>query len=72
MPTIRNISGPYRFLFYSFDCGEPKHIHVQRDRNTCKFWLEPLSLCHNHGFSPHELNQIRRLIESNMILITEA
>ncbi len=72
MPTIRNISGPYRFFFYSFDCREPQHIHVQRDRKTCKFWIAPLSLCHNHGFSSHELNQIRRLIESNLILITEA
>lgn len=72
MPTIRNIPGPYRFFFYSFDCGEPQHVHVQRDRKVCKFWLEPLSLCENHGFSPHELNQIRRSIRSNMLFIVEA
>jgi hypothetical protein len=32
MPTIKNIPGPYRFFFYSFDCNEPEHIHVQRER----------------------------------------
>jgi hypothetical protein len=31
MPTIKNISGPYRFFFYSFDCNEPVHVHIQRD-----------------------------------------
>jgi hypothetical protein len=23
MPTVKGISGPYRFFFYSFDCNEP-------------------------------------------------
>ena len=32
MPTIRGIPGPYRFFFYSFDCNEPKHVHVRRER----------------------------------------
>ena len=30
MPTISNISGPYRFFFYSFDWNERMHVHVQR------------------------------------------
>lgn len=59
MPTVRDIPGPYRFFFYSFDCKEPKHVHVERDRSNCKFWLDPLVLARNHGFAPHELNQIR-------------
>ena len=72
MPTIRNIAGPYRFFFYSFDCNEPRHVHVRRDTSTCKFWLEPVNLCRNHGFSFHELNQIRRLIESHLVTILES
>ena len=32
MPTVRNIPGPYRFFFYSFDCHEPPHVHVRRER----------------------------------------
>jgi len=59
VPTVRGIEGPYQFFFYSFDCNEPKHVHVQRERNMCKFWLEPLALAGNDGFAPHELNRIR-------------
>ena len=72
MPTIKRITGPYRFFFYSFDCNEPMHIHVQRDRMTCKFWLAPIALGHNRGFSPRELNRIRGIIEDNLEQMTEA
>lgn len=40
MPTVKGIEGPYRFFFFSFDCNEPPHIHVQRERQLAKFWLE--------------------------------
>lgn len=43
MPSIRNI-GPYRFFFYSGDRDEPTHIHVERERNKAKFWLDPVRL----------------------------
>ena len=39
MPTVPDISGPYRLFFYSFDCHEPPHVHVRRERMVCKFWL---------------------------------
>jgi hypothetical protein len=51
MPRIKRIPGPYRFFFTSFDCNEPPHVHVERERKTCKFWLEPLGLARNHGFN---------------------
>ena len=72
MPTIKHISGPYQFFFYSFDCNEPKHVHTRRESMVCKFWLEPLSLCENHGFSPNELNRIRQIIQTNMNNIKKA
>jgi hypothetical protein len=72
MPTIRNIPGPYRFFFYSFDCNEPMHVHIQREKMTCKFWLEPVALCRNRRFSPRELNQIRSIILENLDVIKEA
>jgi hypothetical protein len=72
MPTIREIPGPYRLFFFSFDCGEPKHVHVQRERKVCKFWMEPVALASNHGFSPVELNAIRQLLEANRTKILEA
>lgn len=72
MPTVKGIQGPYRLFFYSFDCGEPGHVHVQREKRLCKFWLEPICLGKNDGFSPRELNIIRKLIEENLSLIQEA
>ncbi len=72
MPTVKNISGPYRFFFYSFDCAEPKHVHVRREQMTCKFWIEPVSLSKNNGFSPRELNEIRKQIQMNIEKIREA
>ncbi len=65
MPTVKGIAGPYRFYFYSFDCNEPKHVHLQRGKLVCKFWLEPVVLSKNYGFSPKELNAIREIINSN-------
>jgi uncharacterized protein DUF4160 len=70
MPTIKNIAGPYRLFFYSFDGNEPQH--VQRDNRLCKFWLEPLVVAVNDGFSERDLNQIRNLIQENLIRIIEA
>jgi hypothetical protein len=35
---------------------------VQRDNRLCKFWLEPLVVAVNDGFSARDLNQIRNLI----------
>lgn len=72
MPTVKNIAGPYRFFFYSFDCNEPKHVHAQRERMVCKYWLEPVSLANNHGYSASELNAIRKIIMDNLSKITEA
>ncbi len=72
MPAVKGIPGPYRFYFYSFDCQEPRHIHVRRERMTCKFWLDPVALASNEGFTAHELNGIRRLIELYYQEITEA
>jgi len=72
MPTVKGIPGPYRFFFYSFDCNEPRHVHVRREKMVCKFWLDPISLGQNYGYSPRELNRIRRLIEAHNNKITEA
>ena len=72
MPTVQGIPGPYRFYFYSFDCNEPAHIHVRRERMVCKFWLEPLSLAANHGFSAGEINRIRATVHENLNMIQEA
>ena len=72
MPRVTGIPGPYRFFFTSFDCNEPPHVHVERDRSTCKFWLDPLMLARNHGFAAHELTRIRQIIRQHHEQIMEA
>jgi hypothetical protein len=72
VPTVKGIPGPYRFFFFSFDCHEPKHVHVQRENLVCKFWLDPLDLSKNYGFSPKELGEIRRFIQLHQSKIEEA
>jgi hypothetical protein len=72
MPTVPDIPGPYRLFFYSFDCHEPPHVHVRRERMVCKFWLTPVALSVNHGFAPRKLSRIRTLIVENLARILEA
>ena len=72
MPTVKGIPGPYRFFFYSFDCNEPMHVHAKRERKLCKYWLEPIQLSMNDGFSAVELNRVRALIVRHYERIEEA
>jgi hypothetical protein len=66
MPTTLRI-GPYRFYFYSYDCGEPRHTHVDRENMSSKFWLDPdVSLVENYGFNRKELRDIERIIRDNL------
>jgi len=61
MPTVLRI-GPYRFYFYSHEPNEPPHIHIDRDNLSAKFWLEPVQLARNLGFSAKDLRKIERMI----------
>jgi Domain of unknown function (DUF4160) len=54
MPTILRI-GPYRFYFYSHEPNEPLHVHTDRDASSAKFWLGPIRLASDIGFSAKEL-----------------
>jgi hypothetical protein len=71
MPTVFR-SGPYRFYFYSADRAEPPHVHVVSDDRIAKFWLDPIWLETNHGFSGPELNRIDGLIRDNAALLLKA
>lgn len=71
MPTVL-VDGPYSFLFFSSDGPEPPHIHVRRDRQLAKFWLEPISLSKNRGFSEHELRQVAQLVVKHRETLMEA
>ena len=60
MPTVLR-AGPYRFYFYSHETREPPHVHVDRDDQSAKLWLDPVELARNIGFTPKELRRIQRL-----------
>lgn len=60
MPTVLR-DGPYSFVFFSSDRGEPPHIHVKRDQQIAKFWLSPVTLAKNRGFAEHELATLEQL-----------
>jgi hypothetical protein len=47
-------------------------VHIDRDDQTCKFWLEPVALARNLGFSAKELRDIERLVIDNQLLLLEA
>jgi hypothetical protein len=71
MPTVLKV-GPYSFIFFSSDRGEPPHIHVKRDRLLAKYWLDPIVLEKNRGFKEHELGQIAKLVAEHQSLLLEA
>jgi hypothetical protein len=71
MPTVLRI-GPYRFHFYSRENDEPPHIHVAKDDLECKFWLDPVSLGRNHGFTGKELNKLASLVAEHQTTLLNA
>mgnify|MGYP001568841336 CR=1 FL=1 len=70
MPTVLR-SGPYRVYFHSHEPNEPPHMHVDRDDQSAKFWLNPVALVRNFGFSPVELRRIQRMLEENKEFLLE-
>ncbi len=64
MPTVLRIKG-YRFGFFSADADEPPHVHVSKDGNQAKFWLDPVQLAKDAGFSRHELHEIFELVQEH-------
>ena len=71
MPKLSINEGPYRFFFYSDEGNEPPHVHVRRDKNVAKFWLDPVQLEKSGGFPNHEINSIRKIVEEHETLFLE-
>jgi len=70
MPTVLR-EGPYRFFFYAGNGEEPTHVHVERDDNTAKFWLDPVRMQNSGGFGRKEINKINKIILENQYLLLE-
>ena len=61
MPTVHRY-GPYRFHFFAADGKEPRHIHVDRDDLSAKFWLDAVSLARASDYGESELRKVERLV----------
>lgn len=59
-------------VFYACDRGEPSHVHVERDDNVAKFWLEPLRLASSGGFPRHEIARLNMLVLEYRMQLLEA
>jgi hypothetical protein len=64
MPKVKQV-GPYRLHFWSADRREPPHLHVERDKKTAKFWLQPVRLASQRNFSQQELRQVKKIVEEH-------
>jgi hypothetical protein len=71
MPTVA-ILGPYHVFFYSADCAEPIHVHVERETKVAKFWLDPVRLARSGGFSRWELRRVDGLLRKHEAKLIEA
>jgi hypothetical protein len=71
MPTVLRV-GPYRIYFYSHEPNEPPHVHIDRDDQSVKFWIGPVVLARNLGFSPRELRRIEQILTEHEQELLEA
>jgi hypothetical protein len=71
MPTVLRV-GAYRLYFYSHEPNEPPHVHVDRDGDSVKFWLSPVSLAKNIGFGARKLRKIEKIVNEHQDLLLEA
>ena len=66
MPVVLRVAG-YKFFFYQADlANEPPHVHVSKEENEAKFWLDPIKIAREGGFRKSDLRDIERIIEDNL------
>lgn len=70
VPTILRV-GPYRIYFWSHEPDEPPHVHIDRDNESAKFWLEPVGLAQNLGFNARELRKVEQIVLENQMFLLE-
>ena len=71
MPTVHRF-GPYRFYFYSQENRATLRgaAHPRRVGRRCAvFWFAPVSLRDNQGYTPREVERIRRIVTANRELL---
>ena len=64
MPVVLRVHG-YKFFFYEADvANEPPHVHVTKDGNEAKFWIDPVRVGWEGKFRKSDLREIERIIHA--------
>ena len=72
MPVVLRVNG-YKFFFYEADvANQAPHVHVTKEGNEAKFWLNPIMLEREGRFRKNELRDIERIIQDNRDFLLEA
>lgn len=72
MPVVLRANG-YKFFFYEADvANEPPHVHVGKDGNEAKFWLDPVRVAREGRFRKGDLRDIERIIDDNLEFLLNA
>jgi hypothetical protein len=54
------------------DCQERDHVHVEGNDGEAKFWLRPVSVAENVGYSPREIHRIKRVVNRERAFLIRA
>jgi hypothetical protein len=66
MPVVLRANG-FKFFFYQADvANEPPHVHVGKEGNEAKFWLDPVRVAREGRFRKSDLRDIEHIIEDNL------
>jgi hypothetical protein len=66
MPVVLRANG-FKFFFYQADvASEPPHVHVGKEGNEAKFWLDPVRVAREGRFRKSDLRDIEHIIEDNL------
>jgi hypothetical protein len=61
MPVVLRVAG-YKFFFYQADlANELPHVHVTKEGNEAKFWLDPVKVAREGKFRKSDLRDIERI-----------
>ena len=72
MPVVLRVAG-YKFFFYQADvANEPPHVHVTKEDNEAKFWLDPIKIAREGKFRKSDLRDIERIIDDNQRFLLNA
>jgi hypothetical protein len=72
MPVVLRVAG-FKFFFYQADvANEPPHVHITKEGNEAKFWLDPVRVAREGRFRKSDLRDIERIIEDNLVFLLNA